>query len=455
MSDAKIVDGVSSLTVATVGEAMLVRKFSVYRDPEFLELVDLIKKSDVGFVNLEGLPGNFKGYPYSNFGGTPSSFDSSLVQELGWTGFNLVSIANNHAMDCGPDNLFSAIESLDEAGITYAGAGKDLDWARMPGYLETSKGLVALVASTTSDQETTSYQQHTRASKPGGGYIGRPGVNGIRTDHYYTVDEEAWQNLLNLKSKFSAYFQKEDKLESQRIHRDDSKNELLLLGTRFVLDNKISIRWLVNESDLEANIKRVSDANKLADWVLASNHCHESIPDGQGETLPPEHIVKYAHDCIDNGAEAYFGHGVHNGQGLEIYKDRPIFYSLATPIYSAMGVRRIPLEIYERYSLGQDATPSDFFSVRDQKTRADDTYLKWLQTLLAVFTLTGRKGSRKLSELKLYPISSFKSGPQMGVRPVIVKDEILAREIINRYSKLSSHFGTKIEFNNGIGQLEL
>jgi poly-gamma-glutamate synthesis protein (capsule biosynthesis protein) len=223
-----------------------------------------------------------------------------------------------------------------------------------------------------------------------------------------------------------------------------------------VLNDKIATHWLVNKSDLAANIRRVSDAYRLADWVLMSNHSHESIPYSQEETLPPTHIVKYAHDCIDAGADAYLGHGVHTGQGIEIYRGRPVFYSLATPIYSMRGLRRIPLERYEMLDLGLDATPAEYFDARDKRLRrSQDTYLKWLQTFLAVFTLRGEKGSRKLTELKLYPINSYKPDSQLGVRPVIVKDERLVRRIVDRYSKLSAPFGTEIEFKDGIGIVKL
>ena len=445
----------SELKVTVMGEIMITRKISVYKEPQFLELIKLVRGSDVAFVNLEGLPGNFKGYVYANFDALPFSSESFIAEELKWAGFNLVSIANNHSLDCGPENMFSAMEALDKAGLTYAGAGKDLDWARMPGYLETEKGLVALIASVTGEQGVTYYQQHTRASKPGGGYIGRPGVNGIRHDTYYSVDPETFEELKKLKKKFTKYLGKEEKLEIQRIPSDDEKEELLLLGNRFVLGDKISIHWLVDKSDIEANIKSVSDMYKRADWVLMSNHSHERIPYSEVGALPPEHIVKYAHDCIDAGADAYLGHGDHSGEGIEIYKDKPIFYSLANPIYTTKSLRRIPPEKCEMQGLSSDATPAEFFQTYDNYNPR--SYSNWLETLLAVFTLEGEKGCRKLTELKLYPIEAGadKTRSQFGVRPVLVKDESLARKIVDRYNKLSTPFGTEIEFKDGIGVVKL
>lgn len=446
----------SELKIAALsGDVMISRRVSVYKDPEFLELVNIIRDCDVGFTNLEGLPGNFKGYSYANFDGTPTSSSSIMANEISWMGLNLVSIANNHSMDGGPENLYSAMEALEKAGVTYAGAGKDLDWARLPGHLETSRGLVALVASTTSEQQMTYYQQHTRASQPGGGYPGRPGVNGIRNDECYCVDSETWKELGRLRAKFTKYFQKNEKLEVHRTRRHDGREELLLLGNRFVQDNEISAEWLMNKSDVDANVRLVSNSYRLADWVLMSNHSQESIPYSDQGTLPPPNIVKYAHDCIDAGADAYLGHGVHTGQGIDVYNGKPVIYSLATPICSVTGIPRVPLERYELYDLGPDATPADFFESRDKNSRGGNLYKRWLQTLLAVITLKGDKKERRLTELKLYPISSYREGSQLGVRPCIVKDEKLAKQIIDRYAKLSVPFGTEIVYKDGIGLIKL
>lgn len=47
----------------------------------------------------------------------------------------VLSLANNHIMDYGPEGLFDTIAALDAAGIAYAGAGRDIDQARAPRYV--------------------------------------------------------------------------------------------------------------------------------------------------------------------------------------------------------------------------------------------------------------------------------------------------------------------------------
>jgi poly-gamma-glutamate capsule biosynthesis protein CapA/YwtB (metallophosphatase superfamily) len=43
---------------------------------------------------------------------------------------------------------------------------------------------------------------------------------------------------------------------------------------------------------------------------------------------PPDFLVDLAHKAIDNGADAFVGHGIHLVRAIEIYRGKPIFYGL-------------------------------------------------------------------------------------------------------------------------------
>ena len=43
--------------------------------------------------------------------------------------------------------------------------------------------------------------------------------------------------------------------------------------------------------------------------------------------------MQFAHQTIDNGADAFVGHGVHTLRGMEIYKGKPIFYGVSNFFY--------------------------------------------------------------------------------------------------------------------------
>lgn len=61
-------------------------------------------------------------------------------------GFRAVSLANNHAMDFGPEGLFDTIEALTKEGIPFVGAGVDAAAARRPLILEARGRKVGILA---------------------------------------------------------------------------------------------------------------------------------------------------------------------------------------------------------------------------------------------------------------------------------------------------------------------
>ncbi|HET9036547.1 MAG TPA: CapA family protein [Myxococcaceae bacterium] len=99
----------------------------------FAEVKPLFAGADLVLVNLEcpftsggaPIPKNF------NFRARPST-----VQVLVDAGVRVVSLANNHLMDYGPDGVADTIATLDAAGIAHFGAGRTLAEARRPAIVE-------------------------------------------------------------------------------------------------------------------------------------------------------------------------------------------------------------------------------------------------------------------------------------------------------------------------------
>ena len=67
---------------------------------------------------------------------------------MGEMGVDLVSLANNHAYDYGEQAFLDTMDILREAGITYMGAGRDLNEARRPVYYIINNMKIAFVAAT-------------------------------------------------------------------------------------------------------------------------------------------------------------------------------------------------------------------------------------------------------------------------------------------------------------------
>ena len=93
--------GDTRVTMALTGDSIITRRLSVYQEPAFLEMIELIRGADVAFTNLEMLFHDYEPYPMHQSGGTYMRADPDLVNELVWAGFDMVARANNHTGDYG------------------------------------------------------------------------------------------------------------------------------------------------------------------------------------------------------------------------------------------------------------------------------------------------------------------------------------------------------------------
>ena len=123
--------------------------------------------------------------------------------------------------------------------------------------------------------------------------------------------------------------------------------------------------------DIEDNLRWIREARRQADWVIASFHSHEFAhksvlnAKSRGELSDPaDFAIEYAHAAIDAGADVFVGHGSHTALGIEIYKGKPIFYSVGTLIMQNETLPFFPSEAYGRFGLGNDAVPGDFIDTR-------------------------------------------------------------------------------------------
>ncbi len=95
----------------------------------FARVADLLQEADYTVGNLEsalGDTGEAAAKSYT-FRAPPAA-----AQSLAWAGFDLVSLANNHALDFGPAALLQGISLLAKEGIATVGAGAGDEEARRP-----------------------------------------------------------------------------------------------------------------------------------------------------------------------------------------------------------------------------------------------------------------------------------------------------------------------------------
>lgn len=114
----------------------------------FEYLNERLSAYDITFGNLESQLVDLGGETQSptneyRFAGPPEGADG-----LKESGFDIVSIANNHMWDYGKDALFSTIDNLDRVGVKHAGASKYPDTVYQPAVIEAQRQKIAFFAVT-------------------------------------------------------------------------------------------------------------------------------------------------------------------------------------------------------------------------------------------------------------------------------------------------------------------
>lgn len=110
----------------------------------FLHIADLCRVNDLFFANLEG-PLSTRGELYVEKSYTFRT-SPQVVRCLSEGGVNVLSLANNHIMDFGPEALTDTLTTLKEHGIYTAGAGLNLEQGRQPALIKKKGITIAFLA---------------------------------------------------------------------------------------------------------------------------------------------------------------------------------------------------------------------------------------------------------------------------------------------------------------------
>ena len=414
--------------MALTGDAIITRRLSVYEEPEFLRMIELLRGADAAFTNLEMLFHDYEPYPMYQSGGTYMRGDPALARELVWAGVDLVSMANNHTGDYGVEGMRLTVKHAEAAGLVWAGVGEDLYAAREAKFLETANGRVALIS------VASTFPDHSAASYPKGAVRGRPGLNPLRYDSERVVTRAQLDGL-------------REAMQTLGLggRGGGSGDRLNVFGTTLVAGEEPGTRTQPDSADVAEIAAVVRSADRLTDYVIVTIHAHES---GGSSSVPAEFLVTFARAMIDAGADMFVGHGPHVLRGIEIRNGKPIFYSLGDFIFQNETLLRLPRENYASYGLGENAWVADFNAARYRDgTRGFPTQREIWESVVAIPTFRGDR----LDSIELHPITlGFGQPPSVRGRPMLATGE-LARKIIDDLIERSAPFGTTIEWRDGIG----
>jgi poly-gamma-glutamate synthesis protein (capsule biosynthesis protein) len=210
----------------------------------------------------------------------------ALARKLPKANVSVVTIANNHAMDFGVPGLPDTLAALREAGVPVVGGGEDLAASLAPVHLESDGVRVAFLGLAA-----------TLANSVGAGER-RPGLASIRVFTHFVADPVLLMETPGVSPYVETVPMPGDTEQAQEAVRRAKANADLCV---------VDIHWGVPIGWVNAN------QDELATYQ-----------------------VPLGHALIDAGADAVIGHHPHVLHGIEVYRGRPIFYSLGNFLFHSM-----------------------------------------------------------------------------------------------------------------------
>ncbi len=430
------------MTLAITGDSIIVQALSPHKEPEFLKLMDLVRGADAAFTNLEMLFHDYEPYPSTQSGGTYMRADPSLAKELVWAGFDMVAQANNHTNDYGVEGSQLTDKYVRAAGLVGAGFGNSLREAREARFYESDKGRVALVS------VSSSFPDPSRAGDSWGDTKARPGLAPLRFRTTNVITKPQF-DALQAALKGAGVSPGGGGGEGGGAAAVTSATEMTVLGRRFVVGDKPETRTEPLKDDVDAMAAVVGNADRQADYVIVSSHTHEN---GGTRYVPPQFFVTFAHAMVDAGADIVTASGPHVLRGIEIYKGKPIFYSLGDFIFQNETLLRQPPENYEPFGMARNSGVGDFNDERTQNGKIgfpSDPYI--FESVVAIPTFL----AGKMTKLELHPISLGFGLPRSQRGRPILAAQSLGQKIIDDLRKFSAPWGTKIDYRDGVGIVTL
>ena len=434
------------MTMTATGDSILNQGFQDGGYEGFGAVRDYIAKGQARFANLETCVTRGDTYASANSGGTWLTCQPRILDKLLSFGFNFLGFANNHTMDWGPDGLLQTLDHVAQRGVPLAGAGKDLAQAAAPVYRDLPGGRVALIAI------SSSFYDASRAGHASRTIQGRPGVNPLRFSTTYYLNRAHFDAFREIAA--ATKMNGESDLSRKNGFRPPLPEGVAAFGgneLRLSSEGTEYKHTVCNKHDLARTLDAIKDARYIADYVVIMLHSHQIRRGYNNE--PDEFAVEFCHACLDAGADVVFGGGTHEFKPVEIYKGKPIFYSLGNFCFQSNVVEHQPADILDKYSLppmsdvqALSARNGDWkigLHAQQQNFRSAIPYLEF--------------EDGKLTALELAPVELGFDDKTRSFRGIPYRaNERQTREIFDYLSRISrEQFGTEMTLDGDVIRVKL
>jgi poly-gamma-glutamate synthesis protein (capsule biosynthesis protein) len=404
---------------------------------------EFIKQADVRINNLEMVISDYDCFASTFCGGVWLTATGAVLDDVCSFGFNCFGHANNHTMDYSYGGLVSTLDALEIRDVPVCGAGVSLQEATAPAYISAKNGRVAVlcISSTCNDA--------ARAGDPGHLIPARPGVNMLRHSETFLVNKE---HMAVLKEIADETYINGRINNSKRGGYTLTKPGVFSLGNvDFKLSEKEGKISSPNRIDMERMRKAIEEASEAADYIVVCFHSHEIKGDLDEE--PDYFIEEFARACIDWGAAAVIGSGTHQIKAIELYKGKPIMYSIANFIFQSERAEHLPADYYEKYGVATDKTAEEAMAVRSKNgTVGLETEFQNYRGLMPM--LEFENGDIKRIRIKPVELGFYAENKAHKGLPHEANED-LTREIFDTLRVLSSEYSTQLKLDGDVIEVVL
>ena len=431
----------SHFRCTATGDAMITRRLpaeGVYEG--FAAVRDFIMRGDFRYGNLETTVHNFESCGAARSGGSWLCSPPGVLEDMRRFGMNILNLANNHALDYCHGGLVRTMHYLRHARLPFCGIGGNLAEASAPAYLDTVAGRYALVGC------TMTFNPEEQAGAQTASLPGRPGVNGVRVVKRFTLPKDDLAAVRRIAEALGINAQ--DDIERREGYLPQLKEGTQPFGTyMFEEAGEAATHVSVDAGDLKRVTDAIAEARFMADYVAVSFHNHEIV--GASKETVDAASVQFAHACIDAGADAVIGTGPHLLRPMELYRGKPVFYSLGDFIIQLETLQRAPDGMFAKQKLDGNARLDVLFETRSNHGRRGLCYNPVMYQSVIPFWETE---DGELTRLVLMPVEEHfglprsqagwpRPAPDMG--------------ILEHFAELSRPYGVDIDIQDGLGHVIL
>jgi poly-gamma-glutamate capsule biosynthesis protein CapA/YwtB (metallophosphatase superfamily) len=419
--------------IAVVGDLIIAFPLEhMLADAGFNDVVELIQSADAATGNLE--TNIIDGRTYTGSAGGGFGAEPQAAEWLKEMGFDIVARPNNHANDFGIEGPRETTRHLERAGLQYAGFGNTYWAAKAARFYSSPKGRVGMVA----------VSDHAPRAEPARGeWPGTGGLSPLRVSRYFMLPAADWDDLKTLRDAFpngSGFYARGANSDTQ-IDFNGAQFRKAPAGV-----DKPYYHYEMNQQDLRDTLASIREGKMKSDLITVAIHAHHFLDAKggyRGEGIPEsehldtnssiaDYLPVFAKAAIDNGADVFQGTGVHALRGIEIYKNRPIFYGLGEFIRQ-MDV----IGLAGRGDPARSTGPAD----------ALEMPVKY-ESIVAISEFSGGT----LKEVRIYPIEARYDEQKLALRGIPrPAPPAIAQRILRRLQALSAPLGTEIRIDGNVG----